>query len=300
MNPNENFLKFIAISILWSLTFPLVKYVRLNGGTVWPVSLYQCIGSTLIVFLTSKHKALFATIKKNDMLTLALLGFLRNFLGVSILNYLLLTQSITNVTIALLFIPFTTVIIQCLLYDFKPTKLQNIGILMSGACVILLTNQFSHTQHITWHYLPLTLLASIAFSFEAIILKKNNFCTEIVLFWQNLIGATLTFALMVTLNHTSNNLLLFTLPSGMIYWILLVSFISIFANHLFIRLTQCSGPTISTQINIMIVLLSLAYDALFYGSLFLWQNFAIMIVIIMATQLLTNGLKSERHTKHHA
>lgn len=299
MKQNENFLKFIAISTLWSLTFPMVKYVRLHGGTVWPVSLYQCISSTLIIFLTFKQKALFATIHKSDMFRLALLGFLRNFLGVSILNYLLLSQSITNVTIALLFIPFTTVILECLMNNFRPTKHQNIGILTSGACVILLTNQFNHVQHITWHYLPLTLLASIVFSFEAIILKNNTLCTEIVLFWQNLIGATLTFILMVIINHTNNDLLLFTLPSGMIYWVLMVSFISIFANHLFIRLTQCSGPTISTQINIMIVLLSLGYDALFFGSLFLWQNLFIMIVITIATQLLTNGIMSERHIKHH-
>lgn len=224
------------------------------------------------------------------------LGLLRNFIGISILNYLLLTQSVTNVTIALLFIPFTTLILECLFYHFKPNKSQNFGILASSFCVIILTLQFNQLNHIAWYHLPLTLLASIAFSCEAIILKKINQPIQMILFWQNLIGASLLFLLMIILNHSQTGLSLIKLPPGMYYWIFMVSLLSIIANKQYIQLTKCVGASISTQINIMIVILGIGYDALFYGSAFIRQNLLILCLAVLSTKLI---LHSDRQIEHH-
>lgn len=287
MKSRNQFLKFILISVLWSLTFPIIKYIRLNGAIVWPVSFYQCVFSAIFIAFNKHHDIYFKNLKRIDFKTLVTLGLLRNFLGISILNYLLLSQSVTNVTIALLFIPFVSLVIECSIYHFRATKSQYIGIFISAISVTMLMYEFNYINKIAWHFFPLTILVSVLFGIEAIILTQSKIKSEVIIFWQNVVGAICIFLIISIINIKHANYAMLSLPKNMIYFVCLVSLLSIAANKLFINLTKQTGASISTQINIMIVLLGCIYDMTLYKSSFFWYNVILVILAIFSTILIT-------------
>ena len=272
---------------MWSLTFPIIKYIRLNGAIVWPVSFYQCVFSAIFIAFNKHHDIYFKNLKRIDFKTLVTLGLLRNFLGISILNYLMLSQSVTNVTIALLFIPFVSLVIECSIYHFRATKSQYIGIFISAISVTMLMYEFNYINKIAWHFFPLTILVSVLFGIEAIILTQSKIKSEVIIFWQNVVGAICIFLLISIINIKHANYAMLSLPKNMIYFVCLVSLLSIAANKLFIDLTKQTGASISTQINIMIVLLGCIYDMTLYKSSFFWYNVILVILAIFSTILIT-------------
>lgn len=299
MTEKNDFLRFFFISFLWSLTFPLVKHLRLIGINVWSISFYQCFFSMLIMCSQNNLRDFLHKTVLRDIKLLIILGIIRNFFGIVILNYLLLSQSITNVTIALLFIPFATLILDCLVDNFRPSNNQMKGILLSIISIMVLIYDFNHVNHIAWYYMPLTLLVSLLFGVEAILLSKTEHKPNIILFWQNLTGAFLLFCLILCLKHINTSYVVLALPIHIVCIALLVSTLSIMANNLFIRLTKSAGPSISTQINIAIVLFGCVYDKAIYGSMLMWHNLFLIFLMIMATKLiLEKNQTSNRCIKH--
>ncbi len=299
MTENNEYLRFFFVSFLWSLTFPLVKHMRLIGINVWSISFYQCFFSMLIICLQNDAKELLNKTILKDIKFLITLGIIRNLFGIIILNYLLLSQSITNVTIALLFIPFATLMLDCLSDNFRPSNNQMRGLLLSITSIMVLIYDFNHINHIAWYYMPLTLLVSLLFGAEAILLSKTTHKPNVILFWQNLTGAFLLFILILYLKYINIRYMVLALPTHIVSIAFLVSILSIIANNLFIKLTKSAGPSISTQINIAIVLFGCVYDKAIYGSIFMWHNLLLIFLMLIATKLILDKNQTSKCSIQH-
>ena len=118
------------------------------------------------------------------------------------------------------------------------------------------------------------------------IFSKINQKANVILFWQNITGACLLLFFILCLKNTGIHNVILILPSNIFYMILLVSLLSIAANNLFIKLTKYTGPSLSTQINITIILFSCIYDKAIYGSIFMWHTFFLTTLMTFSTKLM--------------
>lgn len=280
--------QYILISLLWSITFPLVKYCRINGASVWPICLYQCMASSCLLFFQCDQKTFKSTFK-NNISVLLILTLLRNVAGIAILNFMLLSNSISQVTISLLMIPFITLLLNFCLGNAAPSNRKLIGIFLSAMCVFLIINDAIIIHHDPIKHSFLILAVGLVFGLEAIIIDKTHIQPKLILFWQNCLGSIFLSIMMMVMSVYSHHYDLMLLPNISIYAIIfLVCGLSILANYLYVTLTRLAGPSISTQINVSIVLLGYIYDTLIYQSLPGYYITSAIILGIISSVLITS------------
>lgn len=291
--------KFFTISFMWAATFPIVKFVRMHDIHVWQVCFYQCFFSFgLMALIENKHLLpKLKTLNALEIKYLLMVTILRNLIGIGILNYLLLSQSVTHVTISLLLIPFATLLIEVLHTNYRLNVSQGIGMFLSVICVFSLFSIFNYNEKIDIFFLPITLLASLAFGLEAIVIRKIDLKPTVILFFQNLVGSMIFLICLIAFCLISNKLSTPILPLTLCNLMILVSSLSLFANYLFIQLTKSTGASISTQINIFIVILSCLYDSTFSGINSLLENIVPLMTGIASIHFILK--KSDRQVKQH-
>lgn len=242
----------------------MIKYLRIVGCSTWLLGLLQCVFIFGLSGFKTKRK-----LRQYLSQDLLLISLLRSCIGVSCINFLLEAQSLTQVTIALLLIPFFATLID--LYHHKHTwnlsQLQGIG--LSFACIgCIIIGQLSENNREFYSYLTLilTMIIPLSFAIEAQILKKIHLPEYEVIHAQNGLGLIFLTLAYATYLYTHS----ITSPIT-IWWptvlgvMILSSSLSFVACFFFIKLNHMTDTYISTQVNLCIVLLSIVYDAILYN-----------------------------------
>lgn len=208
-------------------------------------------------------------------------------------------QSLTQVTIALLLIPFFATLIDLYYHERTWCLPQLKGIGLSFACIgCIITGQLNENTHEFYSYLTLflTLIIPLSFAIEAQLLKRIHLPEYEVIHAQNGLGLIFLTLAYVTYLYAYG----ITTPVAM-WWptvlgvMLLSSSLSFVACFFFIKLNHLTDTYISTQINLCIVLLSIIYDAVLY-------NHPIRFIYVLALIFGTTAYYAlqQRHTEYPA
>lgn len=289
------YFKFLLISLIWAATFPIAKHIGLNGVGVIEISFYQCFLCSFFMISLRGLSTIRTDLASIEFKLLGFLALLRNVFGTLVLNYLIsISQSVSQVTIALLLIPFLTLLIDCIGFGYKPNMIQKYGIFLSAICVLFIILNFNLDAKKTIYFLPLILLSSSAFAIEALVIAKSKSSADQILFWQNSIAAVFLY-LIITINNHHNFLFFMSVNEKMVHLIILMSLMVLLAGDFFIKLTRTQGASVGIQIKLMAVIFSCFYDAYVLGAVSLLHNLLPVLLAGISAQLILQHSNTKKY-----